>query len=149
MITLLSAIFIKSPHDTENRKVRQAYGMLCGALGIVLNLILFCGKSAAGFISGSIAITADAFNNLSDAGSSIVTLLGFKLAGQKPDSDHPFGHGRFEYISGLVVAFLILLMSFELFTSSVSKIINPQTPEYSHITVFILIISILIKKKIR
>lgn len=145
MITLLSAIFIKSPNNTENPKVRQAYGVLCGAVGIILNLILFCGKTAAGFISGSIAITADAFNNLSDAGSSIVTLLGFKLAGQKPDSDHPFGHGRFEYISGLVVAFLILLMSFELFTNSVSRIFNPQTPEYSNMTVLILLISIAVK----
>lgn len=145
MISCLARILIKNHTRTDNPKVRQAYGILCGAVGIVLNLLLFAGKITAGVLSGSIAITADAFNNLSDAGSSIVTLIGFKLAGQKPDSDHPFGHGRFEYISGLVVAFLILLMSFELLKSSIQKIIHPAKPECTAVIVLILVASILVK----
>lgn len=145
MISFLARIFIINHKDTTSPKVRQAYGMLCGGMGIFLNLLLFTGKAIAGLLSGSIAITADAFNNLSDAGSSIVTLIGFKLAGQKPDSDHPFGHGRLEYISGLVVAFFILLMAFELFKTSVDKIANPQKPECTPLIVGILIASILIK----
>lgn len=104
MITFLSSIFIKNPKDYQSPAVRQAYGVLCGGVGIALNLVLFLGKWIAGMISGSIAITADAFNNLSDAGSSIITLVGFKLSGQKPDPEHPFGHGRMEYISGLFVS---------------------------------------------
>ncbi|MCM1101681.1 MAG: cation diffusion facilitator family transporter [Clostridium sp.] len=145
MITILAKLFIKNKDNTEDPRVRQGYGILCGAIGIALNLMLFAGKALAGALSGSIAITADAFNNLSDAGSSIVTLLGFKLAGQKPDSDHPFGHGRLEYISGLVVAFLILLMAFELFQTSVGKILHPERPEFSALTAAILLISIAVK----
>lgn len=106
MISLLARLFIKP--DLDQTAARKAYGILCGAVGIGLNLLLFAGKFLAGLISGSIAVTADAFNNLSDAGSSFVTLLGFQLAGQKPDSQHPFGHGRIEYLSGLAVALLIL-----------------------------------------
>ena len=101
MVTLLAGFFIKEKEDKV--KIRQSYGVLCGLVGIFLNVLLFVGKFLAGMISNSIAITADAVNNLSDAGSSVVTLLGFKLAGAKPDSEHPFGHGRMEYISGLVV----------------------------------------------
>ena len=101
MVTLLAKIFIK---DSEDKiKQREAYGMLCGVIGILFNVLLFIGKFLAGTLSNSIAITADAFNNLSDAGSSIVTLLGFKLAGAKPDTEHPFGHGRMEYIAAFVV----------------------------------------------
>ena len=96
--------------ETDIEK-RNKYGMLCGIVGIFLNLILFAGKLFAGMLSGAISITADAFNNLSDAGSSAVTLIGFKLAGAKPDSEHPFGHGRIEYVSGLIVAAAILLMA--------------------------------------
>ena len=118
MVTLLSRLLIKNHEQVTDPAVRRQYGVLCGAVGIGLNLLLFLGKFFAGTISGSIAITADAFNNLSDAGSSIVTILGFKLAGQKPDPDHPFGHGRMEYLSGLVVSMLILLMGFELLKSS-------------------------------
>jgi len=99
MVTLLTKLFIKNYQNTKDPGVRQAYGMLCGIVGIFFNLILFATKALAGFLSHSIAITADAFNNLSDAASSIITLVGFKIAGQKPDSDHPFGHGRIEYIS--------------------------------------------------
>lgn len=124
---------------------RQAYGVLCGAVGIFLNLCLFAGKFFAGLISNSIAITADAFNNLSDAGSSIITLIGFKMAGQKPDPNHPFGHGRIEYISGLLVAILILLMGVELLKTSISKIIHPEELAFSPLILIILIVSISVK----
>ena len=110
MISILAKLFLKTEGKTET-EIRKAYGILCGAVGIGLNILLFLLKFLAGTISGSIAITADAFNNLSDAGSSVVTTLGFQLAGQKPDSDHPFGHGRIEYLSGLAVSLLIFLMS--------------------------------------
>ena len=129
MITFLASLFIKDSKNYKEPSVRQAYGVLSGAVGIGLNILLFFGKWLAGTISGSIAITADAFNNLSDAASSIITLAGFKMAGQKPDSDHPFGHGRIEYISGLLVSILIVLMGFELVKSSVSKIFHPEVPE--------------------
>lgn len=119
--------------------------MLCGLLGILLNLVLFAGKYLAGVLTGSIAITADAFNNLSDAGSSLITLIGFKMAGQKPDLDHPFGHGRIEYISGLIVAALILLMGFELAQTSFDKILNPEATGLTVISAIILIASIAIK----
>ena len=99
MVELLARFFIKDRNDVKNPAVRQKYGVLCGAVGIALNILLFIGKIFAGLISNSIAITADAFNNLSDAGSSIITLIGFRMAGQEPDPDHPFGHGRIEYIS--------------------------------------------------
>ncbi len=143
MITLLAKIFIK---DTEDKnETRQLYGMLCGIIGILLNVVLFIGKFLAGSISNSIAITADAFNNLSDAGSSFVTLVGFKLAGQKPDTEHPFGHGRIEYVSGLIVAAAILLMAYELIRDSVDKILHPEQTEFSVLTVVILLVSILVK----
>lgn len=124
-------------------KKRSAYGKLCGMVGIALNVLLFAGKFFAGMISNSIAITADAFNNLSDAGSSIVTLIGFKLAEQKPDSEHPFGHGRMEYLSGLVVSAVILMMGFELVKDSIDKILHPTEVEFSGIVLVILIASIL------
>lgn len=145
MLTILTRIFIKNPDQYEDPSVREAYGILCGAIGILLNTLLFAGKLSAGIISGSIAITADSLNNFSDAGSSIVTLLGFKLASQQPDSDHPFGHGRFEYISGLIVAFIILLMGFELLKSSVVKILHPEKPEISPLILVILLLSIAVK----
>lgn len=145
MITLLSGVFIKNRENISDPEVRQRYGMLCGAVGIFFNLLLFGGKFLAGFLSHSIAITADAFNNLSDAASSIITLLGFKMAGQKPDSDHPFGHGRIEYISGLLVSILILFMAYELLKSSVIKILHPEELSYSPIILVILLMSILVK----
>ena len=126
-------------------KKRSAYGKLCGIVGIVLNVILFVGKFFAGVVSNSIAITADAFNNLSDAGSSIVTLIGFKLAEQKPDSEHPFGHGRMEYLSGLVVSAVILMMGFELVKDSIDKILHPTEVEFSVVVLAILAASILTK----
>ena len=143
MITILSHIF--SFDKMPENKRRGAYGMLCGIVGIVLNLILCAGKFFAGIVSHSIAITADAVNNLSDAASSIVTLVGFKLAGQKPDSKHPFGHGRIEYISGLIVAAAILIMAFELIRDSVTKIIHPQETQFSTLAIVILAVSIGVK----
>lgn len=145
MVSLLSKIFIKNRNDITNPAVRKAYGSLCSALGITLNVLLFAGKYAAGLISGSIAITADAFNNLSDAGSSAISLIGFRLAGKKPDPDHPFGHGRLEYISGLCVAALILVMGVELLISSVEKIISPEPVENGLLPAIILIVSIGVK----
>lgn len=124
-------------------KKRSAYGKLCGMVGIVMNILLFIGKFVAGLISNSIAITADAFNNLSDAGSSLVTLIGFKLAEQKPDSDHPFGHGRMEYLSGLIVSAVILMMGFELVKDSVDKILHPTGVEFSVVVFIILVVSVI------
>lgn len=144
MVSLLSKIFIKSDNYADSG-IRGKYGMLCGLVGIVLNVLLFIGKFTIGTIAGAISITADAFNNLSDAGSSFITLIGFKLAGQKPDSDHPFGHGRIEYISGMFVSVLILLMAYELIKGSIVKIIHPQLPEFSIVVVIILVASILVK----
>lgn len=145
MIRLFAKLFIKDYKDYKKPAVRTAYGVLSGIVGIVLNIILFTGKFIAGSLSGSISITADAFNNLSDAASSIITLVGFKMANQKPDPDHPFGHGRIEYVSGLIVAMLILLMAFELIQGSVDKILHPKAIQANTITVVILIASILIK----
>lgn len=145
MVTLLAKIFIKDAGDTSSPKVRQAYGVLTGVVGILLNVLLFAGKFIAGTLSKSISITADAFNNLSDAGSSFVTLIGFKLAGAKPDPEHPFGHGRIEYVSGLVVSGAILLMAFELIKDSIDKIIHPQTVDFSALAAGILVVSILVK----
>lgn len=145
MVSVLAGIFIKERKDIRNPQVRQQYGILCGIIGVFLNLLLFAGKFLAGTISRSIAITADAFNNLSDAGSSIITLIGFKMSGAEPDVSHPFGHGRIEYISGLIVSGAILIMSFELIKTSVVKIINPEPVEFSVLAIIILIVSIGVK----
>ena len=144
MISLFARLFLK-PEGRDETALRKGYGILCGAVGIGLNVLLFAGKFFAGTLSGSIAITADAFNNLSDAGSSFVTLLGFQLAGQKPDSDHPFGHGRIEYLSGLAVAMLIILMGFELAKSSLDKILHPAPVDSSWLVIAILCVSICVK----
>ena len=145
MISLLAKLFIKDYTNVTDSKVREAYGVLCGGMGIALNILLFLGKFLAGTLSGSIAITADAFNNLSDAGSSFITLIGFKLGSQKPDPEHPFGHGRMEYLSGLAVAVLIIVMAVELFKSSFDKILHPEVLECSAVIVLILIASIAVK----
>lgn len=145
MVKLLSKIFIKNPENTADPAVRRAYGSLCGALGIALNLLLFACKYIAGLLSGSIAVTADAFNNLSDAGSSVITLVGFKLSGKRPDAEHPFGHGKLEYVSGLAVAGLILIMGFELLTDSVEQILDPQPVKTGLLAAAILAGSVLVK----
>ena len=145
MISLLSRLFIKDWKNYGDGHVRQAYGTLCGLVGICLNILLFAGKYFAGTLSGSIAIVADSFNNLSDAGSSLVTLLGFRLAGKKPDPVHPYGHGRIEYVSGLIVSFLIFLMGFELAKSSIEKILSPEPMRSSWLPAVILAVSICVK----
>ena len=145
MISVLAKWLIPNREQVEDSAVRRAWGALCGFVGIGLNILLFAGKLAAGTLSGSIAITADAFNNLSDAGSSVVTLLGFRLAGKKPDAGHPFGHGRLEYVSGLIVAGLILLMGAELAKSSVDKILHPEAVTFSWLAAGILLASIGVK----
>lgn len=145
MISLLSRIFIKNRGSVSEAHVRRAYGTLCGVVGICLNIMLFALKYFAGTISGSIAITADAFNNLSDAGSSVITLVGFALAGKKPDSGHPFGHGRIEYISGLAVSAVIVVMGAELGRSSIAKILSPEPIQAGLLPGVILLISIGVK----
>ncbi|MGI6028914.1 MAG: cation diffusion facilitator family transporter [Candidatus Heteroscillospira sp.] len=145
MINMLARHFIKDHENYTDGAVRRAYGMLCSVVGIVLNLLLFAGKYAAGVLSGSIAITADAFNNLSDGGSSLITLVGFRFSGMKPDKDHPFGHGRIEYISGFAVSVAIILMGFELGKSSVIKLFNPSPVEAGWLSMAILAVSIAVK----
>jgi cation diffusion facilitator family transporter len=145
MLQILSKLFIRDRENLSDAGVRRAWGVLCSGLGIALNVVLFAVKLLAGMLSGSIAIVADAFNNLSDAGSSVITLIGFRLAAKKPDRDHPFGHGRLEYIAGLMVALVILLMAFELGKSSFGKILHPEAIEASALTVGILVFSILVK----
>lgn len=131
--------------QTGDPAVRERYGVLSGVVGIALNLLLFAGKLLAGVLTGAISVTADAFNNLSDAGSSVVTLVGFRLAGQEPDADHPFGHGRVEYLAGLIVSVLILLVGVELGKSSVEKILHPAQTELTALTLVILLCSIAVK----
>ena len=143
MVTLLAKIFIK---DSEDKiKQREAYGILCGVIGILFNVLLFIGKFLAGTLSNSIAITADAFNNLSDAASSIIGFVGVNMAEKPADEDHPFGHGRIEYVSGLVVAAAILLMGYELVRDSIGKIMHPEETEFTLLVAVILIASILVK----
>lgn len=130
---------------TYTSEQRQAYGIKCGITGIVLNVLLFTGKLLAGIFSKSVAVIADAFNNLSDAAASVVTVAGFKLSGKKPDADHPFGHGRMEYIAGLIVSFLIFMVGLELLKSSVESIIHPEKTDSSIFTVCALVASICVK----
>ena len=145
MINLLSKLLIRDYENTSLPHVRNAYGTLCSIVGITLNVILFAIKMFAGLISGSISVMSDALNNLTDAGSSVITLVGFRMSGQKPDKDHPFGHGRIEYVSGLIVSMLIILVGFELGKASVEKIISPQVVEFSAVTAAILAIAVVVK----
>ena len=145
MLKFLAKLFIKTPREYDDPATRRAYGVLCGAVGILLNIMLFAGKFIAGSLAKSVAVTADAFNNLADAGSSVITMIGFRLAGQKPDKEHPFGHGRFEYIAGLLVSAAIILMGVELLKTSVEKIIAPQAVEFSVLTAVILVFSVAVK----
>lgn len=142
---LLFRLFIKNHENTKDLKTRTAYGVLAGAVGVVVNLILTAAKLFIGSLTGSISITADAVNNLADAGSSVVTLAGFQVAKRPADKEHPYGHGRVEYISALVVAFLVLLMGFELLKSSVGKIYRPEPVTFSVTALVILVLSMLFK----
>lgn len=145
MTNILIRKLIKNFENTSNSRVRENYGKLASIMGIGSNLLLFIIKIAVGLLFNSISITADAVNNLSDSGSSLVTLLGFKLSGKPADADHPFGHQRMEYISGLVVSFIILFLGLQLIQSSFDKIIHPELPQFNIISVVVLIVAILIK----
>jgi len=146
MTGLLPRLFIRDHENTKSPKVRAAYGVLSGIVGIFVNLLLFTGKFIAGTVSGSIAISADAFNNLSDAGSSIVSLVSFRIAAKPADRDHPFGHARIEYIASMIVSFLILIVGFEIVSDSVKKIISREsTLVFEVLSVVVLSVSILAK----
>ncbi len=141
----LIRLFVKNKDNTTDPSVRYAYGRLTSLTSLGCNLLLFVGKLVAGLLAGSLAIVADAFNNLSDAGSGVVTLFGFRLAHQPPDKDHPFGHGRMEYLSAMGVAVLIILAGVELATTAVDKIRNPQPSTVSWLTMVILAAAIVVK----
>lgn len=145
MTELLIRLFVGKNASADDPRTRTSYGVLSGFVGIAVNVILTAAKFAVGSLTGSISITADAINNLSDAGSSVVTLVGFKMAKKPADREHPYGHGRIEYISALIVSFLVLLMGVELLKSSVGKIKAPDAVTYSTAALAVLIISILFK----
>lgn len=137
--------FIKDYENISDLNVRTAYGKLSGKVGIFCNALLFAGKFIIGTLSGSVSITADAVNNLSDAASSIISLIGFKMAEKPADADHPYGHARYEYLSGLVVAFMILIIGIELFKGSLDKVLNPSPVDFSAAVMLVLIGSIIVK----
>ena len=143
MTTLLLKLFVKDYNNTKNPDVRMKYGFLGSTVSIAINIILAGFKYLVGTITMSVAITADAVNNLSDAASGIVTLFSFKIANRKPDKEHPFGHGRIEYIAALIVGFLVELMGYELVKSSINKIMNPEAVVFSYGAVIVLVFSIL------
>ena len=145
MTELLLRLFIKDREHTDDPDTRADIGKLAGVTGIVCNLLLFAGKLIMGLLTGALSVVADAVNNLTDASSSVVTLLGFRMAQQPADEDHPFGHARYEYLSGLAVSALILVIGFELATGSVKKILNPEAVEFSIVTVIVLVGSIAMK----
>lgn len=145
MVDFLVNLFVKDKENIHDPKVRQSYGRLSGLVGIVCNLLLFLLKLFAGLATGAVSIMADAFNNLSDAASSVVTLIGFYMAGKPADLDHPYGHGRIEYLSGLFVSAAILMTGVELMKSSVDKILHPEALSFSIASVVILVASILVK----
>ena len=145
MITLLARLFIRDRDKVADAGVRRAYGMLCSLTGIGLNILLFLGKYLAGRLSGSIAMTADAFNNLSDAGSSVITLLGFRMAAKKPDPGHPFGHGRIEYLSGVAVSLIIIVVGVQLGLESIDKIMSPEPVDAGLVPMLVLVASICVK----
>ena len=145
MTELLSRLFVKNRHDTKNIRVRSAYGMLVSITGMILNLLLFAAKFTVGTLFGSVSITADAVNNLSDAGSQIISLISFRISAKPADREHPFGHARIEYVASMIVSFLILLIGVELMKESIQKIISPAPPERSWVAVAVLAVSIVLK----
>ena len=145
MTSLLIRLFVKNSDQVKNHKVRESYGKLAGIVGILCNALLSAAKIIAGWLFKSVSILADGVNNLSDATSSLVTLIGFKLSGRPADKEHPFGHARMEYVAGLVVAFFIVLVGFDLSKSSFDKIIHPEAADFRVISVVILGLSILLK----
>ena len=145
MTRLLVKWFIKDAQDVQNSQVRMRYGILASVVGIICNILLFAVKAVIGFVIGSISVTADAFNNLSDAASSIISFVGVRIANRPADREHPFGHGRYEYIAALVVAFLVFEVGVTCFKSAIDKIFHPQAVEFKLVLVIILGLSILIK----
>lgn len=145
MIKLIIKRFIKNHEITENEKVREDYTVLSGVLGIICNLLLFLIKLVIGLLINSIAVISDAFNNLTDLGTSVVTIFGAKLSNMPPDENHPYGHGRFEYIASLVVSFIIFTVGLTLLRSSFEKIIDPVTVELNMVLIIILLVSVFIK----
>lgn len=145
MTKLLIKLFVKDSRNVSDPAVRQRYAMLAGITGIVLNLLLFAGKLTTGILAASVAVIADAFNNVSDAGSSVITIIGFRLAGKHEDKEHPLGHGRLEYVSAFIVDMLIILVGAELLKSSVEKIITPSLPTVSTATIVLLVVAVLVK----
>ncbi len=146
MTGLLVKLFVKNYNDTKSVEARNRYGNLGSIVGICTNILLSAAKIVIGVLGGVLSVTADGFNNLADAGSSVVTLIGFKMANKPADRDHPFGHGRIEYISAFIVSFLILLVGFELLKDSASALYNGvAAPEFSLVSIIALIISILTK----
>ncbi|MBQ9112533.1 MAG: cation transporter [Clostridia bacterium] len=145
MINLLCKIFIKNSSDTRDPKVRHAYGMLMSIVGITANLVLSVLKLLFGTLCGSISVTADALNNLSDAGAQIISLISFKIASKPADRDHPFGHARIEYVASMIVSFLVLLVGWELMKESVAKIITPVKAEFNTAVMIVLSVSIVVK----
>ena len=145
MTNFLINLFIKDKENVQDRNVREKYGMLSSITGVIVNILLSVFKLIIGVIASSMSIISDALNNISDAGSSIVTMLGFKMSQKKVDADHPWGHGRMEYISAFIVDILIILVGFELLQSSVDKIINPELPSISNVTIILLVVAILVK----
>ena len=145
MTKFLISLFISDYENISDKKVRERYGILAGVLGIICNLVLVVIKLSAGLLMNSIAVISDGFNNLSDMGSSVVSLIGAKLSSKKPDRDHPFGHGRFEYVSALIVSFIIILVGFEILTTSFGKVLSPEKVNFSIAPVVILAISCFIK----
>ena len=145
MTSLLIKLFIKSPHSTHSPAVRRAYGTLASTVGIILNLLLAAGKFTVGFLFGAISVQADAVNNLSDAGSQIISLITFKIAAKPADRDHPFGHARIEYVASMIVSFFILLIGWELLSGSVDKVLHPTETVFSWLSVAVLGVSVLVK----
>ena len=145
MTSLLIKLFIKSPRDTASPAVRRAYGTMVSVVGIILNLLLAAGKFTVGFLFGAISVQADAVNNLSDAGSQIISLVTFKLAAMPADRNHPFGHARIEYVASMIVSFLVLLVGWELLSGSVDKLLNPVATVFSWVSVAVLAVSVLVK----
>ena len=145
MTNFLIKIFVKDKDNVENQEVREKYAMLSSITGIIVNILLSIFKIIIGVIANSMSIISDGLNNVSDAGSSIVTMIGFKMSQKKVDADHPWGHGRMEYITALFVDILIILVGFELLQSSIEKIINPEVPSISNITIILLVVAILAK----
>lgn len=145
MTKFLIRLFIKDKDNVTNTNVRTSYGNLAGIVGIICNVLLFAGKYLVGTLFGSVAIAADAINNLSDASSNIVSLLGFKLGSRKPDTEHPYGHGRYEYLAGLVVCVIILAIGISLAKESVGKIMHPTEVAFSWLSILVLVISIGVK----